>query len=163
MTTLYVKNFSPDKERKVRIFQLTKTGGFYSESPQVVPMDPLGASIGISLSKYIECEGSVNRGGMIISRNKTNINKIIEELESFGIKVNVLEEWGLESISCEGGLTSAEGLTGANWGTFELIIDGVSQGKSFSFGYSDFDSDRELLRTALKNKGIDIIFEQEAS
>ena len=76
MTTLYVKNFSPDKERKVRIFQLTKTGGFYSESPQVVPMDPLGASIGISLSKYIECEGTVNRGGMLISRNKKDINNI---------------------------------------------------------------------------------------
>lgn len=161
MTVLYAKNLSPEKERKVRIFQLTENGGIYSSSDQVVPMDQLNASVGMTLSPFVECEGVVNRGGIIIPRDEDDLENIVRELKSYGVRVDVLEEWGNSAIHCEGGTHIADYLSGSSWGTFELIIDGESKGLRFSFGSYDGNSDRETLRRALQAQGIQIKFYQE--
>lgn len=161
MTTLFVKNLDSTKERKVRIFQITRDGGIYSDSDTVAPMDPLYASVGISLSPYVECEGTVNRGGILIPRQETDLKSIVKELEMYGIRVDILEEWNSNKISCTGGLPIAEWLRGSNYGTFELIVDNESLGQGFSLGYNDGDYDREKLKRSLAAKGITIIFQRE--
>ena len=156
MTKMYIENLDTEKTRKIRIFQLTETGGFDAVSANIKPMDVLNASIGISLAPYEECQGIVNRAGALIPI--VNIRATTKHFESFGYKVDSLSRWTGSNIKCVGSYNSFETLYVYEEYPVDVYVDNELVLQNFKFDYGSGGYNNQYIRDILLEKELRLDF-----